>query len=85
MTSPSLFQSSRSHLAQAGMDYLAHLGRASRIGGRLLVAGGACLIHGVFPGLFTTKASRTVIKLHEEISSAHAPGTTERMWLEFEI
>ena len=85
MTTPSLIQSSRSHLAEAGMDYLGHLGRASRIGGRLLVAGGACLVHGLLPALFTTKASRTVIKLHEEISSVHAPGATERMWLEFEI
>ena len=85
MTSTSLFRSSRSHLAEAGMDYLGHLARASRIGGALVVAGFACLVHGVLPGLFTTKASRTVIKLHEEISSAPAHQATERMWLEFEI
>jgi hypothetical protein len=85
MTTTSLFQSSRSHLAEAGMDYLAHLGRASRIGGALMVAGMACLVHGILPGLFTTKASSTVIKLHEEIASAPAHGAIERMWLEFEI
>ncbi len=82
MSTISLIQSSRSHLAEAGMDYLGHLRRASRIGGALIVAGAACLVHGLLPGLFTDKASRTVIKLHEEIS-AHGPAET--MWLEFEI
>jgi hypothetical protein len=82
MSTPSLFQSSRSHLTEAGMDYLAHLHRAARIGGTLIAAGAACLVHGLLPGLFTTRASRTVIKLHEEIS-AHGPAET--MWLEFEI
>ena len=82
MSTTRLIRSSRSHLAEAGMHYFAHLHRASRIGGALIVAGAACLVHGLLPGLFTTKASRTVIKLHEEIS-AHGP--TDTMWLEFEI
>ena len=85
MTSTSLLHSSRSHLAEAGMDYIAHMGRASRIGGALIVAGVACLVHGLLPGLFTTKASRTVVKLHEEIQQAPAHGPADRMWLEFEI
>ena len=82
MTTIGLIQSSRHHLAEAGMDYLGHLRRAARIGGSLIAAGTACLVHGLLPGLFTTRASRTVIKLHEEIS-AHGPAET--MWLEFEI
>ena len=82
MSTTRLIQSSRSHLAEAGMDYLDHFRRASRIGITLIGAGAACLVHGLLPGLFTTKASRTVIKLHGEIS-AHGPAET--MWLEFEI
>jgi hypothetical protein len=82
MSTTSLIQSSRSHLAEAGMDYFGHLLRATRIGGTLIAAGVACLVHGLLPGLFTTKASRTVVRLHEEIS-AHGPA--ESMWLEFEI
>ena len=82
MSTTSLIQSSRSHLTEAGVNYFAHLQRATRIGGSLMAAGAACLVHGLLPGLFTTKASRTVIKLHEEIS-AHGP--TETIWLEFEI
>ena len=74
---------SRSHLAEAGMDYLSHLGRATRIGSRLMVAGGACLVHGLLPSLFTTRATATIIKLNEEISG-HRP-SKEPMWLEFEI
>ena len=82
MSTTSLIRSSRSHLAEAGVNYFAHLGRATRIGGSLIAAGAACLVHGLLPGLFTTRASRTVIRLHEEIS-AHGP--TETIWLEFEI
>lgn len=80
----------RAHLAEAGMNYAGHMGRAFRIGGTLIGAGLACLVHGLVPALFTTRASRTVIRLHEEVT---APGHTptqhgqagERMWLEFEI
>jgi hypothetical protein len=82
MSTTSLIRASRSHLAEAGMDYLGHLARATRIGSALILAGAACLVHGLLPGLFTTRASRTVIKLHEEISG-HGPAET--MWLEFEI
>lgn len=75
---------SRSHLAEAGMGYVSHLGRATRIGTRLLAAGGACLVHGLLPGLFTTRATTTIIKLNEEIAGTHKP-VREPVWLEFEI
>ena len=75
---------SRNHLQEAGMNYLSHMGRAARIGSRLIVAGGACLVHGVLPNLFTTRATRTIITLNEEVTKSHQP-SRERMWLEFEI
>jgi hypothetical protein len=76
--------SGREHLEEAGMAYGAHLKRAWSIGGPLLVAGGACLIHGVFPGLFSDKATRTIVRLNEEVKKG-PPHHGEPMLLEFEI
>ena len=47
----------RRHLEETGMAYGAHLGRAWKIGGALVVAGGACFIHGLFPSLFSDNPS----------------------------
>jgi len=66
------------------MSYGAHLKRAWSIGGPLLVAGGACLVHGLFPSLFTTTATRTIVRLNEEVKKAPAYGGQPFM-LEFEI
>jgi hypothetical protein len=74
----------REHLAEVGMSYGAHRRRALRIGSRLSVAGVACLVHAVLPGLFRDKASRTIESLNEEIKAA-TPPQTEPVLLEFEI
>lgn len=84
MPHPRPIAASRTHLAEAGMDYVSHFGRAARIGGRLIVAGGACLVHGLVPGLFTTRATRTIIQLNDEVAASHKP-SSDRVWLEFEI
>lgn len=81
---------SRGHLAEAGMTYTGHMGRAFWIGSTLIGAGLACLVHGLIPSVFKTKASRTVIRLHEEVTSpahqSHSHNQAgDRMWLEFEI
>ncbi len=76
--------SSRRHLAETGMSYGRHLGRAWKIGGQLAVASGACIVHGLLPSLFTDKASRTIVRLHEDVKAHPAP-TGERFMLEFEI
>ena len=62
------------HLEEVGLGYFAHLRRALRIGTRLLGAGFACLIHGLFPGLFTHTASRTIGGLHRELEEI--PGSS---------
>ncbi|HST37582.1 MAG TPA: DUF6356 family protein [Allosphingosinicella sp.] len=60
------------HLQEVGLGYFAHMARAFRIGGRLLGAGFACLIHGFFPGLFTHTASRTIASLDDELAQLPA-------------
>ncbi len=86
---PNLLAKGRRHLIDTEMGYFAHLRRAATIGARLIGAGGACLVHGILPGLFPTRASSTIISLHEEVATGHAPPRSDRpgqgMWLEFEI
>ena len=74
----------RRHLEETGMRYGAHLKRAWSIGGPLLVAGGACVVHGLFPSLFSDKATRTIVRLNEELKKAPAH-RGEPVLLEFEI
>ena len=75
----------RRHLEETGMSYGAHLKRAWSIGGPLLVAGGACVVHGLFPSLFTTTATRTIVRLNEEVKKSHPHGVQQPFLLEFEI
>jgi hypothetical protein len=79
-----MLKSGKRHLTETGMAYGAHLGRAWRIGAQLSVAGLACIAHGLFPGIFKDKASRTIVRLHEEVKTGQGSGG-ERMLLEFEI
>ncbi|MGP9822335.1 DUF6356 family protein [Salinarimonas sp. NSM] len=55
------------HPASVGETYLEHMGVAFSFGGRMLLAGLACLAHGVFPFLFTKTGSRAVTELHERM------------------
>lgn len=67
------------HLDDVGLGYFAHLGRALRLGSRLVGAGLACLIHGLFPALFTHTASGTINGLHRELSDIPAPSAAPRL------
>ena len=55
------------HPASVGESYLEHMGVAFAFGSRMLIAGVACLLHGLFPFLFTKTGSRTVTELHEQM------------------
>jgi hypothetical protein len=41
-------------------------------------------VHGLFPNLFQTTATRTIVRLNEEVKKAHPHGG-EPFLLEFEI
>ncbi len=76
----------RAHLVQAGESYFEHMGVALRIGGLLIAAGFACLVHAVVPALCTDRASRTVRRLHDQIQRRAGKSEPQRPWmLEFEI
>jgi hypothetical protein len=56
------------HPAAVGETYGEHLAFASGVGGRLMLAGIACLLHGIFPFLFERTGSRTIIDLHARVT-----------------
>jgi hypothetical protein len=52
------------HPASVGESYWAHLLRASWFSGRLLLAGGACLVHAFLPFLFVKTGSQAITELY---------------------
>jgi hypothetical protein len=52
------------HPHAVGETYLEHLASACGFGARLILAGLACLLHGIFPFLFQTTGSKAVRELH---------------------
>lgn len=56
------------HPASVGETYAEHLVVAGSFGGRLLLAGLACLVHGLFPFLFVRTGSRTIAELHRRMT-----------------
>ena len=57
------------HPAAVGETYGEHLAFATGVGGRLMLAGVACLLHGVFPFLFERTGSRAISNLHARVTS----------------
>ena len=53
------------HPNSVGESYVEHLHSAAGFGSRMMVAGLACMLHGLFPFLFVTTGSRTIRHLHE--------------------
>lgn len=57
------------HPRAVGEGYFEHQRRAFGFAGALLVAGVACLVHGLLPRLFVTSASDTVLRLGETLAA----------------
>jgi hypothetical protein len=55
------------HPASVGETYFEHMGSAFGFGARMLAGALACMVHGVFPFLFTQTGSSTVRVLHERM------------------
>ena len=55
------------HLASVDETYVEHMGHAFSFGGVMILAGVACLIHGLAPNLFVKTGSRTIAALHERM------------------
>jgi uncharacterized protein DUF6356 len=55
------------HPATVGETYLQHLRSAAGFSFQMIGAGLACLVHGVFPFLFTTTGSSAIRSLNERL------------------
>ena len=62
-----ILRSFSEHPRSVGESYFEHLESASFFGSRMILAGCACLLHGLFPFLFVTTGSSTVKHLHERM------------------
>lgn len=55
------------HPASVGESYTEHMITAFGFGGRMLLGGLACIIHGFLPFLCTSTGSRTIAALHNRM------------------
>lgn len=67
--SMNLIRAFTEHPASVGESYTEHLGRAVCFGSRMLLAGIACLVHGVLPFLFVRTGSRAIAELNDRLSA----------------
>lgn len=66
------FDAFTGHPASVNETYLEHLGSAWSFSFRLIGAGIACFLHGLFPFLFGTTGSSTIRHLHERMVTSRA-------------
>lgn len=52
------------HPASVGESYFQHMGMAFGFGAKMVVSGIACLLHGIFPFLFTRTGRTCIEELH---------------------
>jgi hypothetical protein len=55
------------HPASVDETYLQHLASALRFGTKMVIAGVACMVHGLLPAVFVSRGSDTVCTLHERM------------------
>ncbi|MEM6847690.1 MAG: DUF6356 family protein [Pseudomonadota bacterium] len=58
------------HPQSVNETYFEHMGVATSFGSRMILAGFACMAHGILPFLFTKTGSRTIQTLHTEMNEA---------------
>ena len=62
-----IFKLFTAHPQTVGESYGEHLLRASSFGLRMMLAGVACLLHGLLPFLFVRTGSRAISELNEQM------------------
>jgi hypothetical protein len=65
-----------SHPATVGESYGEHLVTATSFGSRMVLAGIACMLHGLLPFLFVRTGSRAVSELNAELIARRSNGST---------
>ncbi len=68
------------HPQSVGETYGQHLGTALTFGTRMILAGCACSLHGLFPFLFVKTGSTTVRHLHAEMITHRSRAMSAPEW-----
>ena len=63
------------HPATVGESYGEHLVTATAFGGRMMLAGIACMLHGLLPFLFVRTGSRAVSELNAQLVARRSGGS----------
>jgi hypothetical protein len=63
------------HPATVGESYGEHLATATSFGGRMVLAGIACMLHGLLPFLFVRTGSRAVGELNAQLVARRSAGS----------
>jgi hypothetical protein len=64
------------HPATVGESYGEHLATATSFGGRMVLAGIACMLHGLLPFLFVRTGSRAVGELNAQLVARRSAGSS---------
>lgn len=70
------------HPRSVGESYSEHMGSAFSFGWRMVLAGCACLAHGVFPFLFVKTGSTTIRHLHDEMITHRSRARAAPEWVD---
>jgi len=73
------------HPRSLGMSWANHGIGALAIGGRLIGAGCACLVHAVVPGVFTQTAGKTITGMYDHMMQRKAGAINPENWPDYEI
>lgn len=68
------------HPRSVGETYTEHFAMACSFGSRMIVAGTACMLHGLFPFLFVRTGSTTVRHLHDEMITHRSRNRAAPEW-----
>ncbi len=73
------------HPRSLGMSWAGHAAGAVKIGGQLIGAGLACMVHAIVPGWFTETAGRTITGMYDHMMRRRAGAMNPNDWPEYEI
>ena len=62
------------HPESVGETYAEHLARAALFGGRMVVAGLACMLHALLPFVFVRTGSQAIDELHAQMQATKRRG-----------
>ncbi len=73
------------HPRSLGMSWASHGAGAIKIGGELIGAGVACIVHAVVPALFTQTAGKVVTRIYDHMQQRKAGAANPENWSDYEI